>query len=97
MIGSRTVTALVFLVASLGASIVLWWYFDTLLFFLLVPFVPILFRGLGSDGTSEPQVKSCPQCGFQSINEEYEYCPRDGRRLVQRENHREQQGNTDRW
>lgn len=97
MIGSRTATALVFLVASLGASIVLWWYFDTLLFFLFVPFVPILFRGLGSDRKPEPQVKTCPQCGFQTVNEAYEFCPRDGRRLTQQETQRDQQREADRW
>lgn len=80
MVGSRTATAAVGLLASLVVTVALWWYFDTLLVFLLVPFVPLLFRGLG--GNDEPTiVQECPHCGFQATSSAYDYCPRDGSRL----------------
>lgn len=85
MVGSRTLTALVGLVGSFVASVVLWWYFNTILFFLFIPFVPFLFKGIGG-GESETRaqrVRTCPECDFQSANDEFEYCPRDGRRLRQ--------------
>lgn len=85
MVGSRTATALVFLAGSLLASVALWVYFDTFLFFLFVPFVPFLFRR-GSSSEAEPPVQECPECGFKTRNDDYEYCPRDGRRLRRREN-----------
>ena len=81
MVGSRTATALVFLAGSLLASAALWVYFDTVLFFLFVPFVPFLFRRGSSSRPSGPPVQKCPQCGFETSADEYEYCPRDGRRL----------------
>ncbi|SEW27211.1 hypothetical protein [Natrinema salifodinae] len=87
MLGSRTATALVGLAASLLVSAVLWWQFETLAFFLFVPFVPFLFRGSGGEkGRSqrdqqEAAVRTCPSCGFQTRNQAYDYCPRDGRRL----------------
>jgi hypothetical protein len=80
MVGSRALTALVGLVASLLLSVVLWWTFDTLAFFLFVPFVPFLFRGRGRD-TSADEVRTCPVCGFETTDEAYDYCPRDGTRL----------------
>jgi hypothetical protein len=80
MNGSRTVTAVVGIVGSLLLSAVLWWYFDTLLFFLFIPFIPFLFRGSDQDTRG---VRECPQCGFRTVDDEYEYCPRDGRRLEQ--------------
>ncbi len=83
MVGSRAVTAVVGLLTSLVVTAALWWYFDTLLVFLLVPFVPILFRRLG-DG-SPPVVQECPHCGFQASTDAYDYCPRDGSRLDQPE------------
>lgn len=76
MVGSRTVTAAVGLLLSLFVTVALWWYFDTLLVFLLVPFVPILFRGFGDD--SPTIVQECPHCGFQATTDAYDYCPRDG-------------------
>jgi len=79
MVGSRTVTAAVGLLASLLVTAALWWYFDTLLVFLLVPFVPILLRGVGDD--SPTIVQECPHCGFQATSEAYDYCPRDGTKL----------------
>ena len=76
MVGSRIVTAAAGLVASLVVTVALWWYFDTLLVFLLVPFIPLLFRGLGDD--SPTIVQECPHCGFQATTDAYDYCPRDG-------------------
>ena len=84
MVGSRTLTAAVGLLLSLLLSVALWWYFDSLLVFLLLPFIPILFRGFGGD--DEPTiVQECPHCGFQATSEAYDYCPRDGSRLEEPE------------
>ena len=90
MVGARTATALAGVAVSLALSILLWMVFDTLLLFLFVPFVPFLFRGFGtSDGRErEPAVRACPQCGFSTRNDEYDYCPRDGHRLEQSESWR---------
>jgi hypothetical protein len=73
---SRWLTALVGLVASLAISVYAWIYFDTFLFFLLIPFVPLLFTR-----RSRPETKRCPRCGFETAETEFEYCPRDGARL----------------
>jgi len=85
MVGSRTATAAIGLLASLALSVALWWYFDTLAVFLFVPFVPFLLRRSGSDPDPhpelDPEIRECPVCGFRTRNEEYDYCPRDGRRL----------------
>jgi hypothetical protein len=83
MVGSRAATAAVGLLASLAISVVAWVYFDSLLLFLFVPFVPFLFRGFGGDERAQetPSVKECPTCGFQTADDEFDYCPRDGRRL----------------
>lgn len=78
MVDSRTATAAAGLAVSVLVSAALWWYFETALFFLLVPFVPFLFRS-GGDGA--PAVRECPECGFRTTEGEFEYCPRDGRRL----------------
>ena len=80
MVGSRTATAAVGIVGSLLASAALWWYFDTLAFFLFVPFVPFLFSRSGGEAP-ERRPKTCPECGFQTEHRAYEYCPRDGTRL----------------
>jgi hypothetical protein len=80
MVGSRTLTALVGVVASLLLSAVLWWQFDTLAFLLFVPFVPFLFRR-ASRGTSDRTARQCPVCGFETTDDAYDYCPRDGTRL----------------
>lgn len=95
MSGSRTVTALVGIVLSLVITAILWWQFDSLLFFLFIPFVPFLFRGFGSTDTNQPEPRRCPQCGFQTTDEEYEFCPRDGRRLDTTSQSWEDDG--DRW
>jgi len=79
VVSSRTVTALAGLFASLLLSALVWWQFDTLAFFLFVPFVPFLLRG--TDGGEERTVRTCPRCGFETTNDAYDYCPRDGTRL----------------
>jgi hypothetical protein len=78
MVDSRLATAAVGLLASLAVSVALWLYFDTFLFFLLVPFVPFLF---GRGERAAPPVRECPVCGFRTRDEEFDYCPRDGHRL----------------
>jgi hypothetical protein len=75
---ARWLTALVGLFASFAVSVLAWQYFDSFLFFLLIPFVPFLFRGRSS---SRPAMKRCPRCGFETSSREFEYCPRDGTRL----------------
>ena len=80
MVGSRTLTAAAGLLVSLLVTVALWWYFDTLLVFLFLPFVPILFRGFGGDD-GPTIVQECPHCGFQATSDAYDYCPRDGSRL----------------
>jgi hypothetical protein len=77
MVGSRTVTAVVGVGVSLAVSVAVWYYFDSLLLFLFVPFVPFLFRG----GDDRPPVRECPVCGFRTRNPEFDHCPRDGTRL----------------
>ncbi len=77
MTGSRTAIAVVGLIGSLLISVLLWWYFDSFVFFLFVPFVPFLFRG----SKSEEPLYYCPSCGFQTKNTAYGYCPRDGTKL----------------
>lgn len=76
---SRTATAIAGLLVSVVVTLAAWYYFDTLLVFLLLPFVPILFRG--RDDGERPSVRTCPQCGFQTRNPEFSHCPRDGSRL----------------
>ncbi|MFB6184133.1 MAG: hypothetical protein ABEI96_06215 [Haloarculaceae archaeon] len=84
MVSSRTTTAVAGLLVSLLVSVVLWWYFDTFVFFLFVPFVPFLLRGGDRDRTPEP-VRTCPNCGFRTTEDDYAYCPHDGARLQRRE------------
>jgi hypothetical protein len=78
MVAARTATAVAGLLASVAVSIGLWWYFDTLFVFLFLPFVPFLFR---SRETDRHRVRECPVCGFETRNDEFDYCPRDGHRL----------------
>jgi hypothetical protein len=79
MVGSRTLTALLGVAVSLAVSAVAWVYFDTLLLFLFVPFVPLLLRRGTREGV--PPVRTCPACGFSTRNTAYDYCPRDGTEL----------------
>ena len=75
-------TAVAGLTLSLLGSVVAWVYFDSLLFFLFVPFVPILFgRGLGDRTDGRPTLRRCPRCEFQTKQADFEYCPQDGARL----------------
>lgn len=76
---SRTATALAGLAGSLLVSALAWYYFDSLLLFLFVPFVPFLFRRSG--GNERPPTRTCPECGFRTRNPEYTHCPRDGTEL----------------
>jgi hypothetical protein len=77
MVHSRTVSALIGVVASLLISALLWWYFDSFVYFLFVPFIPFFFR------SEEPEIEArqYPICGFQTANDAYEYCPQDGTKL----------------
>jgi len=81
----RTATAAVGLLLSLVVSVAAWYFFDTLLLFLFLPFVPILFRGRGSSSgrgsKGRVPVKESPRCGFRTRNPEFSHCPRDGIRL----------------
>jgi hypothetical protein len=84
MVGSRTLTALAGLLVSLAVSVAVYVYTGSLLLFLVVPFVPFLFSSLPRDeaGTHEKRpVKRCPSCDFRARDPEFDYCPRDGRRL----------------
>jgi hypothetical protein len=78
MVGSRTATAAVGILVSLAVSAVAWYYFETLLAFLLVPFVPVLFRRRDD----APPTRECPVCGFTVRDRSFDYCPRDGSALV---------------
>ena len=77
---SRLLTAAVGVAASLAVSALAWVAFDTLLLFLVVPFVPFLFRRSG-ESVSEPTVRRCPVCDYRTTDDRHEYCPRDGHRL----------------
>ncbi|MEF8813681.1 MAG: hypothetical protein V5A55_07670 [Halovenus sp.] len=76
---SRAATAAVGVIASLVVSVLVWWYFGTLLLFLLIPFVPFLLRG-----QHDRRVRECPRCQFETTNPEDGFCPRDGERLRER-------------
>jgi len=95
VVSSRTTTALVGVTLSLAVSAALWYYFDSLLFFLFVPFVPFLFRGSGEDvtgGRPGPEVAECPTCGYRTTDPEHDYCPRDGTRLERSASRRDRRG-----
>ncbi len=81
---SRTVTALVGVIVSLVLSAALYVYTGSVLFFLLVPFVPFLFTA-GRTTDSEParETKQCGRCGFRTEDVSFEYCPYDGSRLYE--------------
>lgn len=81
---SRTATATVGVAASLLVSVAAWQLFDTLLVFLVVPFVPILLRRRGRQTGGDTRGRACPRCGFETDDPGFEYCPRDGARLEPR-------------
>jgi hypothetical protein len=89
MVGARTLTALVGIAASIGASVLLYHYTGSLLFFLFVPFVPFLFGNRDDGSQTGPPVRECSRCDFRTRNPEFEYCPRDGSRLYERDDHLE--------
>ncbi|GAD51406.1 hypothetical protein MBEHAL_0166 [Halarchaeum acidiphilum MH1-52-1] len=85
---SRLATAVVGLVASLAISAAVHYVTGWFVFFLAVPFVPLLFRGLRGAGSDEsegpgtpPTPRTCPECGFATTDSEVRYCPRDGTEL----------------
>lgn len=86
MVHSRTATAVFGIVISLGVSVLLWWTFNSFVFFLFVPFVPFLFRH-SSQADRNTLRRQCPTCGFQTTNDAYEYCPKDGSRLERPHTH----------
>ncbi|WP_435333428.1 hypothetical protein [Haloarchaeobius sp. TZWWS8] len=65
------------LLLSVAITVVLWVVFDTLAVFLFLPLVPFVL-GRGGDGAP---VRRCPVCGFETADDGFEYCPRDGERL----------------
>lgn len=81
MVGSRTATAVVGLAVSLLVSVAAWYYLDTLVAFLLLPFVPILFRRSEEE---RPPARTCPSCGFRTRDPAFDYCPHDGTPLDER-------------
>lgn len=83
---SRTLTALVGIAGSLTLSALLYAYTGSVLFFLFVPFLPLLFVRRGDPEPSEDAdpVRECSRCDFVTRNPEFEYCPRDGSRLYER-------------
>lgn len=81
MPSSRTVTALAGLGVSLAVSAAVWYYFETFLLFLVVPFVPLLLRGRGGGDRTRSRFRRCPACGFRTSVPDFDFCPRDGTRL----------------
>lgn len=81
MAGSRTATALVGLGASLVVSAVAWYYFETFLLFLFVPFVPFLLRGRSAESSSSGGASASPpaeETGSVTTGEVYRECPTCG-------------------
>lgn len=83
---------LFWLVVSLGITVgltfLLWVVFDwpVLFGFLFLPFLfgfgNLFGRRREEAERAEAQVRTCPRCGFQSLDPEVRYCPRDGSPLV---------------
>jgi hypothetical protein len=74
-ITSRTVGVTIALL-SIGVSILLALYLNTVVLFLLIPLFPFLFRG-----KIDKETRKCPSCGFTTSKESYDYCPCDGEEL----------------
>ncbi len=86
MVGSRTVMTLAGVLGSVVLSVLLYAYTGSILLFLFIPFVPfLLLRGGEDDG---PPVRTCSRCEFSTRDPEFEYCPRDGSRLYERNDSR---------
>ena len=83
MVGSRTLTALIGFIASIGLSVLLYIYTGSVLFFLFLPFIPFLF--VSRDSEDAYTTRECSRCGFTTRQSEFEYCPRDGSRLYEQE------------
>ena len=84
MNGSRTATALVGVTVSLVLSAALYVYTGSVLFFLLIPFVPFLFTaGRTTDAEPARETRQCQRCEFQTEDVSFEYCPYDGSRLYE--------------
>ena len=83
MAGSRTLTPLAGLAAGPGLSAALYLYTGSVLFFLFVPFVPVLPGAGGSADRTAPPQTACARCSFRARNPAFEYCPRDGSRLYE--------------
>jgi hypothetical protein len=83
MVGSRALTALAGLLVSLAVSVGIYLQTGSMLLFLFVPFVPFLFSSSlrREDDDDRPPTRACPECEFRTRESEFEYCPRDGRRL----------------
>jgi len=84
MDASRPVAALVGLVASLAISAAIYVLTGSMLLFVVVPLVPFLFtrsHGGETEGSDRSSPRECPACGFRASSRDFEYCPRDGRRL----------------
>lgn len=77
---SRYASATIGLLASIAISVLAWILYDTILLFLLIPFVPWLFWRRSS-GSPSHRHKRCPRCGFTTADPDFDYCPRDGERL----------------
>ena len=82
MVDSRVLTAVAGLVASVAVSLFVYLQYDTLLVFLFLPFLPILFRrGVEAEAEANARTRECPECGFRTADPEFTHCPRDGHRL----------------
>lgn len=76
---TRVLIAVGGLAVGLAISVAAWVLWETLLLFVLLPFIP-LFALRGTRSTTD-ETHVCPACGFQTTNPEFDYCPRDGHRL----------------
>lgn len=83
MVGTRTATAILGVSISLSISAAAWVLFDYPFLFLVVPFVPFLFRFPREETASAP-ILECPACGYRTRDPAFEFCPRDGRQLEER-------------
>ncbi|MFB6111487.1 MAG: hypothetical protein ABEJ35_03015 [Halobacteriaceae archaeon] len=76
---ARTSTALAGLLLSLLITAALSWYFESLVFLFVLPFLPLL--GWRKTADDEPARRTCPACGFSTRDPDHRYCPRDGTEL----------------